>query len=67
MSERIKALGKPFPKEEVSTHKPLTFTEGFTFGLGFWVAGFLFLTVGVPILTVLAFIVLAFLGASLGD
>lgn len=66
MSENIKPLSKPVIKE-VSTHKPLTFTEGFTFGLGFWVAGFLFLTVGVPILTVLAFIVLAFLGASLGD
>lgn len=66
MSERIKSLGKPFA-EEKAPRKPLTFTEGFNFGLGFWVAGFFFLVVGVPILTVLAFIILAFLGASLGD
>lgn len=62
MSEVIKPLAKP---KEPRT--PLTFTEGFNFGLGFWVAGFLFLTVGVPILAVLAFIAVAFLGASLGN
>lgn len=58
---------KPLSKPVKETRKTLTFTEGFNFGLGFWVAGFLFLTVGVPILTVLAFLALAFLGASLGD
>jgi hypothetical protein len=62
MSEVIKPLAKPR-----ETRPPLTFTEGFNFGLGFWVAGFLFLTIGVPILTVLAFIALAMIGASFGN
>ena len=67
MSERIRSLGKPFvEKEAVPTRKPLTFTEGFNFGLGFWIAGFLFLVFGVPIFTILAVIALAILGVSLG-
>lgn len=66
MSENIKPLNKSVPKE-VSTRKPLTFTEGFNFGLGFWIAGFIFLVFGVPIFTVLAFIALTILGSSFGN
>lgn len=67
MSDKIRSLGKPFvEKEAVPARKLLTFTEGFNFGLGFWIAGFLFLVFGVPIFTVLAFIALAVLGVSLG-
>lgn len=47
--------------------QPLGFVEGFNFGLGFWVAGFFFLVIGVPILTVIGFIALTVIGGSLGN
>ena len=69
MSETIKPLSSRIPSKETEIapkRRPLTFQEGFVFGLGFWIAGFLFLTVGVPILTVLAFLVFISLGSILG-
>lgn len=56
--------------DELPTKKPprnkaeLSLTNGFEFGLGFWVAGMLVMFFGVPALTCVTFIALAAIGRN---
>lgn len=59
MSENIKPL-KPRAKQS------LFFSDGFFFGCGFWVAGFIFFTVIIPLGVALVTITLAMLGIAIG-
>lgn len=61
MSEEPKL--KPIPKRPAPIKRgpSLTFSDGLNFGCGFWVAGFLFFVIGVPVIVFL----LAMIGVNL--
>lgn len=60
MSEKVIKPLRPAAKQT------LFFADGFFFGCGFWVAGFIFFVVVIPVGTILIAMMLAMLGIAIG-
>ena len=68
----IKSLKPNPPKKQPSTNSSiqrvefrLTFSDGLNFGCGFFVAGFLFSMVFIPLTTIFVFVLIPALGLAL--